>query len=223
MKTKMMKWMMMAALVAANLAGAARTLTARVALSMALILGIAPLAQAQPNITKQPADQFVDAGKGVVMNFTASSATPYTKQWFFNGVALTDATNAVLVFTNAQPSLNGDYFVVLGNDSGSVTSQVARLKVFVAGPHRIQSLHLRPDGAAVFDLGGGPTATYGRYYDLYPLRVSTNLVDWTPLATLQYTNASPSPLTVQDPNAAGASQRFYGTPTNVLVLSLIHI
>ena len=156
-------------------------------------------------------------GQTALFNPTVSSASPYTNQWFFNGVALAGATNLLLQFVRPQPSLYGDYFLVSGNDAGSVTSQVARLKVFVPGPHAITNLHLRPDGAAVFDLGGGPTATYGRYYDLYPLRVSTNLVDWTPLATLQYTNASPSPLTVQDPNAAGASQRFYGTPTNVLV------
>jgi len=200
--------------------GAVRTLTARVAFSIALILGIAPLAQAQPNITRQPTDQFVDAGKSVNLSFLASSATPYTNQWFFNGVALAEATNNILRFTNAQPSLHGDYFAVLGNDSGSVTSQVARLTVFVPTPHSIDSLQLQPDGSVALGLAGETTAALGRYYDLYPLQVSSNLVDWTPLTTLQRTNAAFTPLTFLDTNAAGFNQRFYATPTNLLVTPL---
>jgi hypothetical protein len=102
-------------------------------------------------------------GKSVSLSFLASSATPSTYQWFFNGVALTDATNNVLRFTNAQPSLTGDYFGVVNNDSGSVTSQVARLKVFVAAPHSIDRLQLQSDGSVALGLAGETTAA------LYPL------------------------------------------------------
>jgi len=212
----MMKWMMMAALVAANLVGAARTLTARVALSLALILGIAPLAQAQPQIVRQPIDTYVDVGKTASLNFGFHSTTPYTNQWFFNGVALPDATNTVLTFANAQPFLNGDYFVVLGNDSGSVTSQVARLKVFVHAPHSIANLQMRPDGSAALGLAGETTSAFARYYDLYPLETSSNLVNWAPLVTLQRTNAALDTLLFLDTNAPGVGQRFYRTPTNQL-------
>lgn len=185
---------------------------------MTLILGIAPLAHAQPKITAQPTDPFVDAGRSVTLRFTASS--PYTNQWFFNGTALTDATNTVLLLTNAQPSLNGDYFVVIGNDSGSVTSRVARMTFFVAASHSIGNLQFQPDGSVALGLAGETTAALGRYFDLYPLKVSSNLVEWIPATTLQRTNASLTPVTFLDTNAAGFNQRFYATPTNLLVTPL---
>src|SRR5215467_5658700 len=89
------------------------TEAARLIMSVVLTLGMAALAQAQPKFTRQPTDQFVDAGKTVGLNFSGNPVG-FTNQWFFNGAALADATNASLLFKNAQPSLNGDYFAVIG-------------------------------------------------------------------------------------------------------------
>ncbi|MBM3882928.1 MAG: hypothetical protein FJ387_24935 [Verrucomicrobia bacterium] len=49
------------------------------------------------------------------------------------------------------------------------------------------------------------------------VEASTNLANWTPLATLLRTNDDPDPLLFQDTNAAGLSQRFYRTSTNHLL------
>jgi len=187
------------------------------ALGMALTLGMATLANAQPTITLQPTDQFAAAGRTVTLRFTASSATPYTSQWFFDGAALPNATNTVFLLAGAQPSLNGDYFAILANDSGSVTTRVARVKVFVPAPHSIGNLQIQPGGAAALGLAGETTLALAMYYDLYPLQTSSNLVDWTPLTTLQRANTSVTPLTFLDTNAVGSQQRFYRTPTNLLV------
>ena len=98
-------------------------------LTVFALFGIAaPRAWSQPIITKQPADQFVDLAKNVSLSVSSSTAPPLlTYQWFFNGSELLGATNRILTLANAQPTNNGDYFVLVSNPSGSVTSQVARL------------------------------------------------------------------------------------------------
>jgi hypothetical protein len=58
---------------------------------------------------------------------------------------------------------------------------------------------------------------FAPYYDLYPLEVSSNLVDWSPMAMLQRTNNSLDDLSYLDPEAANVDKRFYRTPTNFLI------
>jgi len=187
------------------------------ALLAALALTTGTVAQAQPKITTQPIDLFLDVGKNGQFSFLASSKWPYTNQWFFDGVALAGATNAYLLFTNAQPWLDGNYFVVRSDASGSVTSSVVRLKVFTgAAPHDFSSLTATPGEPATLSFTGETTALFGPYYDLYPVESSTNLVDWGPLATLQRANAALDALKFVDTNAPEFSQRFYRTPTNQL-------
>ena len=50
---------------------------------------------------------------------------------------------------------------------------------------------------------------FRQMFDLYVVEASSNLVDWTPLATLLRTIDDPDPLLFQDSNAAGLGQRFY--------------
>ena len=194
--------------------GAVRTPSFWVALG--IVLAVAPLAHAQPRITKQPTDQFVDAGKSVSLSFLATSATPYTNQWFFNGQPLPDATNPTLRFASAQPNLNGEYFAVRSDASGSATSQVARIQVFAPAPHSIAGLQLQRDGTVTLELAGETSGAMGQYYDLYPIETSSNLVDWVPLVTLQRTNTALEPLRFDDANAPGKDVGFYRTPTNQL-------
>ena len=175
------------------------------------------LALAQPKITTQPTDRFVDSGKNTTFGVLASGAGPFTYQWLFDGMAMADATNRIFYVTNAQPAQSGYYSVIVSNASGSVTSQVARLKVFVPAPHGFSNLEVTSDRSASMTFTGETSALFGPYYDLYPLEVSSNLVDWTPLALLQRTNAALDPLDFPDPDAPKFGQRFYRTPTNALV------
>ena len=117
---------------------------------------------------------------------------------------------------NAQPAQSGYYSVIVSNASGSVTSQVAELKVFVAAPHGFSSIQAESDGSVSLSFKGETTALFAPYYDLYPLETSTNLVDWAPLATLQRTNTALDTLRFLDTDAPQFSQRFYRTPTNAL-------
>ena len=91
---------------------------------------------------------------------------------------------------NPQPAQWGYYSVIVSNASGSVTSQVAELKVFVAAPHGFSGIQAESDGSVSLSFKGETTALFAPYYDLYPLETSSNLVDWAPLVTLQRTNTA---------------------------------
>jgi predicted dienelactone hydrolase len=175
---------------------------------------------AQPKITGQPKSQFVDSGKNVSFVVTSSGAPPLTYQWSFNGLEVSGATNRTLTLTNTQPTETGDYSAVVSNGSGSVTSQVARLKVFVVALHAFANMVPTADGSVALTMTGESPARFGSFYDLYPVEVSSNLVDWVPLVTLVRTNDTLSPLDYVDSSASSFNQRFYRTVTNLLITPL---
>jgi predicted dienelactone hydrolase len=111
------------------------------------------------------------------------------------------------------------YSVIVSNASGSVTSQVARLKVFLSNStaHSLSGIDTHADGSVGLTFKGETTLPFAPYYDLYPLEASSNLVDWMPLALLQRANGEPATLRFVDADAPKFSQRFYRTPTNALV------
>jgi dienelactone hydrolase len=92
-------------------------------------------------------------------------------------------------------------------------------------PHRFDALQVSPQGMVSLTLGGGFTPGLGisnrfqPYFDIYPVEVSTNLIDWAPLTWVVRTNASTNQLTFIDPEVKGFSQRFYRTPATTFVAS----
>jgi hypothetical protein len=174
------------------------------------------LAVAQPIITVQPTNQFLTPGLGAIFSVSATGTAPITYQWMFDGTAIPSASNNRLVVGIPQPAQYGYYSVIASNASGSVTSQVAELKVFVAAPHSLSGIQAESNGSVGLSFAGETTAPFAPYYDLYPLESSSNLANWTPLATLQRTNTALNTLSFLDTNAPQFSQRFYRTPTNQL-------
>ena len=171
---------------------------------------------AQPVIIAQPPNQFL--GPGATASFVASvsGAAPISYQWLFNGTPIVGATGRTLSLASPQPTQWGYYSFIASNGSGSVTSQVAELKVFVAAPHRMSRLQVEAGGSVTLSFGGETTANMVRYYDLYPVETSSNLSDWAPLATVQRANSELDTLRLEDTNAWQFGQRFYRTPTNQL-------
>jgi hypothetical protein len=90
-------------------------------------------------------------------------------------------------------------------------------------PHRFDRIELLPEGRVSLTLGGGYVPGLGLsnrfqpYFDIYPLEVSTNLVDWTSSGWLVRTNAVATNVTFVDTERGQHPQRFYRTPTNRLV------
>jgi dienelactone hydrolase len=173
-------------------------------------------ALAQPVITTQPANQFLTPGTSATFSVLTTGAAPITYQWLFDGTAMSIATSRTLSLADPQPSQWGYYSVIISNASGSVTSQVAELKVFVSAPHNMGGIEAEPDGSMNLSFGGETTAAFGPYYDLYPLECSSDLLNWAPLVTLQRSNTALDTQGFVDTNAPALGQRFYRTPTNQL-------
>ena len=91
-----------------------------------------------PSITSQPADATVTVGDPATFTVSANSASPLGYQWYFNpSTLLSGQTNALLTVGNAQTNDAGGYYVVVSNNSGSVTSVVANLTVLLPAPPAI--------------------------------------------------------------------------------------
>jgi hypothetical protein len=173
---------------------------------------------APPSITVQPTVQLMTVGATATFSVTAAGTAPLAYQWRFNDTNLADKTNRSLALANVQSDNAGNYSVVVTNAFGSVTSRVAVLMFTTV--HRIAGITANPDHSISLSLAGVVPKASAPYYDIYPLEVSTNLVDWSPLAMLQRTNDSSAALNYLDSDATSFEKRFYRTSTNFLTTPL---
>lgn len=82
-----------------------------------------------PIITTQPTDRTVMAGTSTTFRVVASASPSPTYQWLRNGTAITGATGASYVISNAKSGHAGKYSVVVKNSVATVTSYAASLTV----------------------------------------------------------------------------------------------
>ncbi len=164
---------------------------------------------AQPALISQPKDRFLASGQEsfLIVGAPLSAAV----QWFYNGATLPNETNRTLRLRQVNV---GDYFAVATDATGSTTSRVARVKVFLPASHGIGGVILNPSRSVAMRFTGETTAVYGPYADLYPLEASSDLLNWIPLATLRRVNADLTTLSFTDSDAAQAGLRFYRLATN---------
>ncbi len=80
-------------------------------------------------ITLQPASAMVNATSNATFSVAAVGSDYLNYQWFKDGAAVTNATNATLSLSNVTTNQAGSYTVVITNRSGSITSSVAVLTV----------------------------------------------------------------------------------------------
>jgi hypothetical protein len=150
------------------------------------------------SILTQPLSQTVAAGQSASFSVAATGAAPLSYQWCLNGTNLAGATSSTLALTNVQMTDAGDYTVVVTNVAGSVTSVVAMLTVTNPLPPSLDAPVMASTGFSFqFSVPVGFT---------YVIWISTNLQDWTPLAT---NVALTSSVVFTDPAATNCSQRFY--------------
>lgn len=91
---------------------------------------------APPAITNQPADAIVPQGASAVFTPAVTGSPTLTYQWYFDtNTLLLDQTNAILTIpaVNTNNGVIGYYSVVVANNFGSVTSQVASLAIELPG------------------------------------------------------------------------------------------
>src|SRR5262245_41217458 len=98
-----------------------------IAAALLCVTGISALGP--PVVTMQPQSQTNAVGSTLTLAVEAEGTPPLSYQWRKSSVAVEGATNAMLVFTNLQPSHAGNYTVVVTNIEGAVTSSVAFVRV----------------------------------------------------------------------------------------------
>ncbi len=114
-------------------------------LTLSQVQNLYNAAQVAPNVTSQPATgRNVNGGAGSYIYFgvAATGSASLAYQWYFNsnpnyngaialedGAKYMDSTNDQVTVTNLGSGDNGYYFVVITNNYGSVTSQLASLTV----------------------------------------------------------------------------------------------
>jgi T5SS/PEP-CTERM-associated repeat protein len=129
-----------------------------------------------PSITQEPTSQTVAQGATASFSVVANNALQY--QWRFSGIMgnLPGATDPTLVVPNAQGTNAGNYRVVVSNNSGSVTSMIATLRVLI--PTALTNTSL---------IGTNLSFLFSTVNGLnYTVEYKTNLNDlsWIPLSTI---------------------------------------
>src|SRR5208282_1669390 len=82
-----------------------------------------------PVITVQPESQVVAAGARAVLSVKASSATPVTYQWYFQGAPVAGAGSSQLAVSNFQAGAVGNYYALVANAVGAAPSAAASLQL----------------------------------------------------------------------------------------------
>lgn len=82
-----------------------------------------------PEITGQPQNQTNAVGTTASFSVTASGTAPLYYQWFKDATPLNNALAPTLTLTNAQATDAGNYWVLVTNFVGTVTSDAARLNI----------------------------------------------------------------------------------------------
>ncbi|HND60968.1 MAG TPA: immunoglobulin domain-containing protein [Opitutaceae bacterium] len=120
-------------LVAKNLAGT--TTSVPVVVTVA-----APIA---PVVSQPPYSQTVPFGYSMSLMVSATGTSPFSYQWFFNGVAIAGATSPYYVVNTSNLASAGSYKVRVTNPGGSVESATADVTIMLPVPSTL-SKYLYP-------------------------------------------------------------------------------
>jgi len=120
---------------------------------------------ALPSIVTQPLSQNVCTGSNVTFVIATSGGNPpLSYQWQFNGMDISNATNTSLSLTGVTTNNSGNYFVVVTNSGGSVTSSVAVLTVLFPPLITLQPVNqiVFSGSEATFNMAAG--GSYPEFY-----------------------------------------------------------
>jgi uncharacterized repeat protein (TIGR01451 family) len=170
-------------------------------------------------IAVQPATQFVAAGEAATYEVGLTGTPPYRIQWYRDGQAVPDATNAT--YTTAPAALSDDgaaFVVVAGNDFNSVTSSPPALLEVVMPPVITVPLHdlaVTNGDSAVLNVTatGEPPLTYQWRFNGTDLSGATN--DTLAMLNVSPANAGTYVVAVSNPGGTVLSD-----PANLSVATL---
>lgn len=130
-----------------------------------------------PTITQQPFSATNAFGSTAMFTCTAAGPQPMTYQWFQNSANLTGQTSATLTLTNLQLGNVGNYYVIVGNAFGSITSSVAVLHISPGIVTQPTNQTVMPGAPASFYAlaGGEPPLAYQWHLNGPSLADNTNI------------------------------------------------
>jgi len=155
-----------------------------------------------PVITRQPAGQTNLAGSQASFSIVSGGFPALNYQWLFNSALLANATGPAFTITNIHLSQAGNYFVIVTNAAGAVTSSVAPLIVTVPAAPPITSTSATVTGG-LFQFTFNPVAGLTN-----TVQMSANLATgtWGVLTNIP-PPATTNPITVFD--KINNSNQFY--------------
>jgi hypothetical protein len=112
--------------------------TALVTNDFGSVLSVAADLNLLPTILAQPTDQLVSPGSNATFSVTATGSTNLLYQWRFCGTNLASATESLFRISEARPTNEGPYTVLITNSFGSITSAQATLTLGVAPTVAVQ-------------------------------------------------------------------------------------
>ena len=182
-----------------------------VATSCPATLTVLPL-----QITNQPVEQAVRSGDTARFSAGVSSPVPVNYQWNFNGAAMTNATNAMLMIAQVHRSHDGFYSVSVSNRFGSAVSDAARLTVLVSPTIDVSpvSQSVVQGGEATFSVGlSGNPMPFGVRWVQGTTSLASNTVaayqDFFVLSNAQPAQAGTWRVQVRNAASAGVVERAF--------------
>lgn len=147
-------------------------------------------AMAPPVIIAQPVSYIGGSGGVTTLGVQATGTPPLAYQWFFRGIPVSGAINAMLTLTNSAADA-GAYTVRVSNPGGPTNSAPAYVTLFRINADQSLTLH-------------GPSGVMHRI-DLAD-ELGEAPQPWTPLTNVVLPVGE---LRLTDPAAAGRTRRFY--------------
>ncbi len=107
---------------------------------------------APPGITTQPASQSVVVGNAANFNVGNTGSAPFNYRWYKGTKVISGATNFIFSIPNSTANDAGNYFVIITNFAGNVTSTVATLTVWLPPVFTVEATNrtARTGSATVF-------------------------------------------------------------------------
>jgi uncharacterized repeat protein (TIGR01451 family) len=175
-----------------------------------------------PVLLIQPTSLVVTVGVAATFNVLAGGAGPFIYQWRFNSTNLPNATNSVLVITNARVSDAGNYAAEASNAFGSTESSNAVL--FVGAPPTIVSQPtnqtIQLEASAVFTVLAAGTAPLAYQWSFGGTNLSGTTSNVLVVTNVQFSNIGSYAARVS--NAFGSANSSnalltIGGPPNIII------
>ena len=134
-----------------------------------------------PIIIAEPIAAVVDPNTAVSIGVAARGGQPLSYQWYKNNALIGGSIGTNINFASAQLSDTGEYFVVVANAFGSITSRIARLTVFSGSVTQGLVAHLRFDGNTADSSGRNNNGTPAGSPGFGAGKIGSGALDFTTL------------------------------------------